>query len=289
MAVLVSSETKVVFQGMTGTQGTFFADQAMAYGTRVVAGVTPGRGGTRHLHIPMYDRVADAVEATGADACAVFVPPANAADAIIEAVLARVPLVVCVTEGVPVLDMVRVRRVLEGSATCLLGPNTPGIIVPGQCKIGVMPGHIHTPGRIGIVSRAGTLTYEVAAQTTAAGLGQSTVIGIGGDPLHGLGFVDCLELLLADDRTEGVVLVGEIGGQEEEQAAQYLSQVRPSKPVVGVVAGISAPPGRRMGHAGAIIAGGVGDAASKLSALRDAGVILAESPARVAATMAAAL
>jgi len=289
MSVLVSSDTRVVFQGMTGTQGTFFADQAMAYGTRVVAGVTPGRGGTRHLHLPMYDRVADAVEATGADACAVFVPPAKAADAIIEAVLARVPLVVCVTEGVPVLDMVRVRRVLEGSATCLLGPNTPGIIVPGQCKIGVMPGHIHTPGRIGIVSRASTLTYEVAAQTTAAGLGQSTVIGIGADPVHGLGFVDCLELLLADDRTEGVVLVGEIGGQEEEQAAQYLSRVSPSKPVIGVIAGISAPPGRRMGHAGAIIAGGIGDATSKLSALRDAGVILAESPARVAATMAAAL
>lgn len=289
MGVLVSSDTKVIFQGMTGVQGTFFADQAMAYGTRVVAGVTPGRGGARHLHLPVFDRVAQAVEVTGADACAVFVPPAHAADAMLEAIHARVPLVVCVSEGVPVLDMVRVRRALEGSSTRLLGPNSPGIIVPGQCKIGVMPGHIHAPGRVGIVSRSGSLSYEVAAQTTAAGLGQSAVIGIGADPVHGLGFVDCLELLLADDQTEGVVLVGEIGGAEEEQAAAYLSRVRPSKPVVGVVAGLTAPEGRRMGHAGAIIAGGIGDAPSKLEALRDAGVIIAESPARVGATMAAAL
>jgi len=289
LGILVDAGTRVVFQGMTGAQGTFFADQALAYGTRVVAGVTPGRGGTRHLHLPVFDRVSEAVEATGADACAVFVPPRHAAAAMLEAIRARVPLVVCVTEGVPVLDMVRVRRALEGSVTRLLGPNTPGIIVPGQCKIGVMPGHIHTPGRVGIVSRSGTLTYEVAAQTTAAGIGQSAVIGIGADPVHGMGFVDCLELLLADDATEGIVLVGEIGGQEEEQAAAWIAGRRPSKPVVALVAGVSAPAGRRMGHAGAIIAGGTGDAAAKLAALRDAGVIVAESPARVGATIARAL
>lgn len=289
MAVLVDDTTKVMFQGLTGAQGTFFADQAMAYGTRVVAGVTPGKGGTRHLHLPVFDRVADAIEATGADASAIFVPPAHAADAMLEAIRARVPLVVCVTEGVPVLDMVRVRRALEGSRTRLIGPNSPGIIVPGQCKIGVMPGHIHSPGRIGVISRSGTLSYEIAAQTTAAGLGQSVVIGIGADPVHGLGFVDCLELLLDDAQTEGIVLVGEIGGSEEEQAAAWLAQRRPDKPVVAVVAGLCAPQGRRMGHAGAIIAGGSGDAQAKLAALRDAGVRIAESPARVGATMARAL
>ncbi len=289
MAVLVNAESKVVFQGITGAQGTFFADQAMAYGTRVVAGVTPGKGGTRHLHVPVFDRVSEAVEATGADVAAVFVPPAQAAQAMLDAIHARVPLVVCVTEGIPVLDMVRVRRALEDSVTRLIGPNSPGIIVPGECKVGVMPGHIHSRGRVGVVSRSGTLAYEVVAQTTAAGLGQSTVIGIGADPVHGLGFVDCLELLLDDPETEGVVLVGEIGGAEEEEAARYLARTRPSKPVVGVVAGLSAPPGRRMGHAGAIIAGGVGDAAGKIAALREAGVIIAESPARVGAAMAAAL
>jgi len=289
MAVLVDSATKVVFQGLTGAQGTFFADQAMAYGTRVVAGVTPGKGGTRHLHLPVFDRIAEAVEATGADASAIFVPPAHAAHAMLEAIHARVPLVVCVTEGVPVLDMVRVKRALEGSRTRLIGPNSPGIIVPGECKIGVMPGHIHSRGRIGVVSRSGTLSYEVAAQTTAAGLGQSAVIGIGADPVHGLGFVDCLELLLDDPQTEGIVLVGEIGGTEEEQAAAWLAQRRADKPVVAVVAGLCAPEGRRMGHAGAIIAGGSGGARAKIAALRDAGVIIAESPARVGATMARAL
>jgi succinyl-CoA synthetase alpha subunit len=261
----------------------------MSYGTRVVAGVTPGKGGTRHLHLPVFDRVSEAVEATGADVAAVFVPPARAADAMLESIRARVPLVVCVSEGIPVLDMVRVKRELEGSATRLIGPNSVGIIVPGECKIGVMPGHIHSRGRVGVISRSGTLTYEVVAQTTAAGLGQSTVIGIGADPVHGIGFVDCLELMLGDPETEGVVLVGEIGGVEEEQAAEFLARVRPEKPVVGVVAGLSAPPGRRMGHAGAIIDGGVGGAQSKLAALREAGVIIPDSPARVGVTMAQAL
>jgi succinyl-CoA synthetase alpha subunit len=289
MGVLVDSGTKVLFQGLTGVQGTFFADQAMSYGTRVVAGVTPGKGGTRHLHLPVFDRVADAVEATGADASAIFVPPAHAAQAMLEAIHARVPLVVCVTEGVPVLDMVRIKRALEGSRTRLIGPNSPGIIVPGECKIGVMPGHIHSRGRIGVISRSGTLSYEIAAQTTAAGLGQSVVIGVGADPVHGLGFVQCLELLLADPQTEGIVLVGEIGGSEEEQAGAWLARRKPEKPVVAVVAGLCAPEGRRMGHAGAIIAGGSGDARTKLAALRDAGVIIAESPARVGATIARAL
>ena len=289
MAILVSSESKVVFQGITGTQATFFADQAMAYGTRVVAGVSPGKGGSRHLHLPVYDRVVDAVEATGADVAAVFVPPAHAADAMIESINARVPLVVCVTEGVPVLDMVRVKAVLRGSRTRLIGPNSPGIIVPGECKVGVMPGHIHTRGRVGVISRSGTLAYEMVAQTSAAGLGQSTVIGVGADPVHGIGFVECLELMLDDPETEGVVLVGEIGGTEEEQAAEYLARVRPSKPVVGVVVGRSAPSGRRMGHAGAIIAGGVGSADAKLEALRSDGVIIPDTPARVGVTMARAL
>jgi succinyl-CoA synthetase alpha subunit len=244
--------------------------------------------------VPVFDRVADAVEATGADVAAVFVPPRAAADAMLESIRARVPLVVCVlvvcvTEGVPVLDMVRVRAALEGSATRLVGPNSPGVIVPGECKVGIMPAPLHTRGRVGVVSRSGTLAYEMAAQTTAVGLGQSTVVGIGADPLHGLGFVDCLALLLADPETEGIVLVGEIGGSEEERAAQYLSQAGATKPVVAVVAGLTAPPGRRMGHAGAIIAGGIGSADAKLEALRDAGVIVPESPAGVGTAMARAL
>jgi len=289
MAVLVSGESRVLFQGITGRAGTFFAEQAIAYGTRVVAGVNPGKGGTRHLHVPVFDRVSEAVEATGADVAAVFVPPARAADAMLEAIRAKVPLVVCVTEGVPVLDMVRVRASLERSQTRLIGPNSAGIIVPGECKVGIMPASIHSRGRVGIVSRSGTLAYEMVAQTTAAGLGQSTVIGVGADPVHGIGFVDCLELMLADPETEGIVLVGEIGGVEEEQAAAYLARVGTPKPVVGVVAGRSAPPGRRMGHAGAIIDGGVGSADAKLEALRAAGVIVPDSPARVGAAMARAL
>lgn len=289
MAVLLGPDSRVLFQGMTGVQGTFFAEQAIAYGTRVVAGVTPGKGGTRHLQLPVFDTVAEAVAETGANVSAVFVPPAHAASAMLEAIEAGVPLVVCVAEGIPVLDMVRVRRALESSASRLLGPNTPGIIVPGVSKVGVMPGQVHSPGRVGIVSRSGTLTYEMAAQTTAAGLGQSTVMGIGADPVHGLGFVEGLELLLADEQTDGIVLVGEIGGQEEEEAARYLREACPAKPVVAVVAGLTAPSGRRMGHAGAIIAGDMGNAASKVAALRAAGVTIAESPARVAAAMASLL
>ncbi len=289
MAVLLSGESRVLFQGITGRAGTFFAEQAMAYGTRVVGGVNPGKGGTRHLHLPVFDRVSEAVEATGADVTAVFVPPAKAADAMLEAIRARVPLVVCVTEGVPVLDMVRVRAALAGSRTRLVGPNSAGVIVPGECKVGIMPASIHTRGRIAIVSRSGTLAYEMVAQTTAAGLGQSTVVGVGADPVHGIGFVDCLQLMLADPETEGVVLVGEIGGVEEEQAAAYIARTSPAKPVVGVVAGRSAPPGRRMGHAGAIVDGGVGSADDKVQALREAGVIVPDSPATVGVTMARAL
>lgn len=289
MSILVDSDTRIICQGMTGRQGTFFCDQAMAYGSRIVAGVSPGKGGTRHLHVPVFDRVAEAMEAIGADASVVFVPPRHAADAMMEAIRARVPLVVCVTEGVPVLDMVRVRRALLDSQTQLIGPNSIGIITPGECKIGVMPGHIHSPGRIGIISRSSTLTYEVVTQTTATRLGQSTVVSVGGDPVHGMSFVDCLALMLADDATQAIVLVGEIGGDEEEQAASYLRRVRPDKPIFGLVAGLSAPRGRRMGHAGAIVAGGSGDAASKIELLRDAGVNLVSSPARVGHAIAAAL
>ncbi len=289
MAILVDTGTRVIGQGITGRQGTFHAEQSIAYGTRLVAGVTPGKGGSRHLYLPVYDRVADAVEATGADASVVFVPPERAADAMLEAIHAGVKLVVCVTEGVPVLDMVRVKRALEGTSTTLLGPNTPGIITPGACRIGIMPGLIHRRGRIGIVSRSSTLTYEAAAQCTALGLGQSTVVGIGGDPVHGIGFVDCLKLFLADDETDGIILIGEIGGVEEEEAAEFLREARPSKPVAGYVAGTTAPAGRRMGHAGAIIAGGRGSAREKLDALRGAGVLVPESPAEIARTMARAL
>ncbi len=289
MSILVNADTRIICQGMTGRQGTFFCDQAMAYGSRIVAGVSPGKGGSRHLHVPVFDRVAEAMEGVGADASVIFVPPRHAADAMMEAINARVPLVVCVTEGVPTLDMVRVRRALMDSPTRLIGPNSIGIITPGQCKIGVMPGHIHSPGRVGVISRSSTLTYEVVAQTTATRLGQSTVVSVGGDPVHGMSFVDCLELMLADDATDAVVLVGEIGGDEEEQAAGYLRRVRPDKPVFALVAGLSAPRGRRMGHAGAMIAGGAGDAASKIALLSEAGVTMVSSPARVGHEVAAAL
>lgn len=289
MSILVDTDTRIICQGMTGRQGTFFCDQAMAYGSRIVAGVSPGKGGSRHLHVPVFDRVADAMDATGADASVIFVPPAHAANAMLEAIRARVPLVVCVTEGVPVLDMVRVRRTLEDSDTTLIGPNSIGVITPGQCKIGVMPGHIHSPGRIGVISRSSTLTYEVVAQTTARRLGQSTVVSVGGDPVHGIGFADCIELMLADDATEALVLVGEIGGDEEEQAARFLRATRPSKPVFALVAGITAPRGRRMGHAGAIIADGADDARSKIEILKEAGVHVVSSPAHVGHEVAAAL
>lgn len=285
MSILIDRDTKVICQGMTGAQATFHCEQAIAYGTNIVAGVTPGKGGTKHLYLPVFDTVAEAVRATGADASLVFVPPRAAGDAIIEAIDAEVPLLVCVTERVPVLDMVRVRRRLRNSATRLFGPNSQGVISPEQCKIGVMPGHIHRPGKIGIISRSATLTYEAVGQCTAARLGQSTVVGIGGDPVYGMGFVDCLELFLADPQTQGIILIGEIGGTAEEEAAAYIRE-HVSKPVVGFICGQTAPPGRRMGHAGAIISGGTGGAAEKIRAMREVGIHVSESPATIGALVA---